>query len=118
LHVLIVENDPRDCELLVHALTGVGLRATCAATDLDAYAAMAAEPFDALVTDIDLGAGTTGFDVARQARRTWPDLPVIYMTGLDLETARHAVAGSVALPKSGDYAELAGRIAETLGRAR
>jgi len=34
-----------------------------------------------LVTDIRLGAGPSGWDLARHARQTRPDLPVIYMTG-------------------------------------
>lgn len=34
-----------------------------------------------LVTDIRLGEGPSGWDLARHARRQRPDLPVIYMTG-------------------------------------
>ena len=35
----------------------------------------------ALVTDIDLGAGPDGFDVARYARAAYPRLPVVYISG-------------------------------------
>lgn len=35
----------------------------------------------ALVSDIRLGNGPTGWDVARHVRRVSPDLPVIYMSG-------------------------------------
>ena len=35
----------------------------------------------ALVTDIDLGKQTTGWDVARRAREIRPDIAVVYMTG-------------------------------------
>ena len=34
-----------------------------------------------LVTDIRLGVGPSGWDLARHARQNRPDLPVIYMTG-------------------------------------
>ena len=34
-----------------------------------------------LVTDIRLGVGPSGWDLARHARQKRPDLPVIYMTG-------------------------------------
>jgi len=35
----------------------------------------------ALVTDIDLGPGANGFDVARRARAVHPGLPVVYISG-------------------------------------
>jgi CheY-like chemotaxis protein len=41
------------------------------------------DSFHALATDIDLGPGPDGFDVARHARAVHPQLPVIYMSGID-----------------------------------
>lgn len=38
-------------------------------------------PLSALVTDIDLGDGPDGFEVARRARAADPDLPVVYISG-------------------------------------
>jgi DNA-binding NtrC family response regulator len=35
----------------------------------------------ALVTDIRLGAGPDGWEIARHARTARPDLPVVYMSG-------------------------------------
>ncbi|HEY3696982.1 hypothetical protein [Phenylobacterium sp.] len=37
------------------------------------------ERLSALVTDIDLGPGVDGFDVARHARAGYPDLSVVYI---------------------------------------
>ncbi|NQE61715.1 response regulator [Caulobacter sp. RHG1] len=37
---------------------------------------------DALLTDINLGEGADGFDLAREARARHPDLPVVYMSAL------------------------------------
>jgi len=34
----------------------------------------------ALVTDINLGRGEDGFDVARRARAAYPDLPVVFVS--------------------------------------
>jgi len=34
-----------------------------------------------MVTDVNLGAGPTGWDVAAKAREMIPTLPVIYVTG-------------------------------------
>ena len=39
------------------------------------------EPWSALVTDIDLGLGMDGFDVARHARMSYPHLPVVFISG-------------------------------------
>lgn len=42
-----------------------------------------AEEVRALVTDINLGSKSTGWDVARHARERNPELPVVYVTGAD-----------------------------------
>lgn len=38
------------------------------------------EQLSALVTDIDLGKGPDGFDIARRARAVHPDLPVVFIS--------------------------------------
>ncbi len=79
---MIVDDDEALCELLADALGGESLEVVCAHNDGAAYALIPTLPtFQALVVDVDLGAGTTGFDVARFARRVIPDLLVIYMSG-------------------------------------
>ena len=53
-----------------------------------------------LVTDIDLGPGEDGYDLARRARAAYPALPVIYVSGST--AARHAtdgVRGSIFISK-------------------
>jgi DNA-binding NtrC family response regulator len=35
----------------------------------------------ALVTDIDLGLGADGFEVARRVRAVYPNIPVVYISG-------------------------------------
>jgi CheY-like chemotaxis protein len=39
------------------------------------------DPIALLLTDILLPGGVTGVDLARQARRRWPDLPILFMSG-------------------------------------
>jgi CheY-like chemotaxis protein len=54
----------------------------------------------ALVTDVELGPGPDGFDVARHARLIYPALPVVFVSGT--AGARHAeegVLGSQFVPK-------------------
>jgi CheY-like chemotaxis protein len=37
--------------------------------------------YRALITDVDLGPGPKGWDVADHARRKFPDMPVVYVSG-------------------------------------
>lgn len=56
--------------------------------------------FAALVTDIDLGDNSSGWEVARRARELFPDLPVVYVSGGSAhEWASRGVPGSVMLTK-------------------
>jgi CheY-like chemotaxis protein len=54
----------------------------CAQSDKAAYELLSGvRTYDALVVDINLGAGTTGFDVARFGRKLRAQLAVMYVTG-------------------------------------
>jgi DNA-binding response OmpR family regulator len=80
--ILIVEDDQAICALIADALETAGLDPVCARTDQEAYAALATRPaFRALVVDVNLGQGATGFDVARFARQRVPHIPVVYVSG-------------------------------------
>jgi DNA-binding response OmpR family regulator len=81
--VLLVEDDADIRDLLESAFEEHGLAVRSADADRAAYAILEKEArsFSLLVTDINLGEGTTGFDVAREARRLNPDIKVIYISG-------------------------------------
>ena len=80
--VLVVEDDPAICDLIQDMLEEVRLSTLCVNSDNEAYRVIPTLPtIQALVVDVNLGAGTTGFDVARFARQVIPDLPVVYVTG-------------------------------------
>ena len=49
------------------------------------------EPLSALITDINLGIGGDGFDVARHARAAYPRLPVVFISAA--AAARFALEG-------------------------
>ena len=60
----------------------------------------AARQLAGLVTDIRMGPGATGWDVAHHARAKFPGLPVIYVTGDRMaEWKANGVPLSVALQK-------------------
>jgi DNA-binding response OmpR family regulator len=79
--VLLVEDDELLGVLFELALTETGYQVARARTGTEALAKLAAaSPIDLVVTDISLGDGPDGWQVARRARARSPDMPVIYMT--------------------------------------
>ena len=92
----------------------------CAHDDREAYELMERRwpDIEALVTDVNLGPGTTGYDVARAARRLNPHLPVIYTTGGSEHTVgTHAVSGGVLVAKPYEIAELVAALRRLLPEA-
>ena len=81
--ILLVEDETFIAEMIQDALEDRGLEVTSAHTDSGAYAILEGEAhsFTVLIADINLGPGTTGFDVARFARQTDPDLSILYVSG-------------------------------------
>ena len=82
IRVLVVDDDVilnfASCDFLQdNGFDVVGVH--CAA---DAFAAVErASRLSALVTDIELGVGPNGFDVAHRARAANPRLPVVFVSG-------------------------------------
>lgn len=81
MNVLMIENDPVDAELCVHALkkVGVDICIKLAQTREEFHASLAA-PCDLIVSDYNL-AGWTGLDAFEYARREGIDIPFILVTG-------------------------------------
>jgi CheY-like chemotaxis protein len=76
------------------------------------------QPISGLVTDIRLGAGPNGWDVARTARERNPELPIVYMTGDGgLEWASQGVPKSVLLQKPFAAAQLVTAISTLMNEA-
>ena len=118
--VLVVEDEAPICMVLEEALCDDGFEVLCAQGDQQAYEML--ERYwtwiEALVTDVNLGAGTTGYDVARAARRLNPNLPVIYTTGRPEHTVlRHAVSGGVLVAKPYELSQLLAALRRLLPEA-
>ena len=72
--------------------------------------------FAALITDIDLGKGPDGFDVARRARDVHPDLPVIFISSaMGRRVAAEGVPGAEFIAKPFHPSEIL-EVLETLTR--
>ena len=80
--MLVVEDDSALLKVVLEDLQKYGFDVVGVRSDRAAYKALASAPaFDVVVVDIDLGLGTTGFDVARAARQGNPKVRVIYISG-------------------------------------
>ena len=110
--VLLVEDEADVADLIAEALEDAGLAVTTVLSDQAAYAVLdeGARTFDALVADINLGVGTTGFDVARRARSLNDGIKVVYITGQAAQLNRFGVEDGVMFPKPFSARELAGRV--------
>jgi CheY-like chemotaxis protein len=112
--VLLVEDEADVREVIEEAFAERELAVLSATTDVEAYKLLAedARRFAVLVADINLGAGTTGFDVARRARSLNPKLEVIYITGHAAHLGRFGVDRAVMFPKPFNPHELAEQVVE------
>ncbi|HEY5410758.1 MAG TPA: response regulator [Caulobacteraceae bacterium] len=81
--VLVVEDEPLIAALVEAVLAEAGYEVLVAATGREALTLLASpvQALSGLITDINLGTGPTGWDVADRARQLQPDVPVIYLTG-------------------------------------
>jgi CheY-like chemotaxis protein len=99
--VLVVEDDPNVRLVLDELLNDQGLDVWSVADDLSAYQVLSQEArrFSVLLTDINLGVGTDGFDIARRARSLNSEIEVIFISGFPVDPHRYADAGGVLLTK-------------------
>lgn len=100
--ILFVEDEPLISELMQVSLEDAGFSIEVGESGAEAISLFDARSAEiaALLTDVRLGAGPSGWDVARHARHAKPDLPVGYMTGDSAaDWAAEGVPKSVLLQK-------------------
>jgi two-component system, NtrC family, nitrogen regulation response regulator NtrX len=78
--ILIVEDEKAICLALTGLLGRAGHEVEQAETGQQALARLADEAFDLVLTDLALGAGASGMDVLREAKRLQPETPVVMIT--------------------------------------
>lgn len=80
--VLVVDDHPEAAQAVCEMVLAAGYACHTAGSDRAAYLAFSRPPqVLALIVDVNLGTGTTGYDVARYARQLNSALPVIYISG-------------------------------------
>lgn len=99
--VLIIENEPMTRGLLAESLDRAGFEVSTAASASDALRMFNIIDPDALILDIDLGPGPTGFDVADALLTERPDLAIVFLT--NLPDARFAGRDPKSLPSGVAY---------------
>ncbi len=89
--VLVVDDDPRSVEHVAKRLEQAGMSVTRAYGGKEALAALAANPFSAMVLDLMMPE-ISGFDIVRQlrAQAATADFPIIILTAKVLEPAERA----------------------------
>ena len=79
--VLVAEDDPAVSRVVVETLTRAGLDVTASANGREALERLLAGPTpDLVVTDVRMP-GLSGPQLVREARRRWPTLRVLYVSG-------------------------------------
>lgn len=82
LHVLLVEDDPEVRGVVQRFLASMACQVTAFADGEEALRVLASDPsIGLLLTDILLGAGLRGTQLADAAHALWPGLPVLLMSG-------------------------------------
>lgn len=113
VHVLLVEDEPQVAELTRDAFADAGFSVTVALNDRAAFHALEGEArsFAAVVTDINLGRGVTGFDIARRARQLNGAIKVIYISGQGPHSDQFRVDEALTIEKPFQPRELAQQVA-------
>ena len=122
LRVLMVEDDGDVRSILATFLTRLGCELTTAQSGDQALALLDADrPFELLLTDISLGPGMRGTEVAARAQQRFPALAILLMSGFSAELLaadRESPASWELLPKPCTHQELTLAIGRALAAAR
>lgn len=119
--ILIAEDDPFVRSSVILRVEALGYRVVAAVNGQEALQRLRADPgIDMLFTDIVMPGGMSGWELADQARRIRPDLPVLFTSGYAPETLveqGRAQAPAVVLTKPYRKAELAQRLRDAFAAA-
>ncbi len=118
--VLVADDEPMILELIELALEGGGFTAVLSSSGAEALTHLQDDrrPIQALITDIRMGDGPDGWELARRARELNPRLPVLYMSGDSAaEWSAQGVPGSLMLQKPFAPAQIVTAVASLINHA-
>ncbi len=79
--ILVVDDDTTLRSLLVDTLDAIGYHTSGASDGIEALQRLKEEKFDLMISDIKMP-GVDGIALLRKVRRYYPDLPVLFITGV------------------------------------
>jgi DNA-binding response OmpR family regulator len=118
--LLIVEDEPLIRDLLESVFTEEGFQVVIASDGTQAMTTLhaGAAQFGAMITDVRLGAGPDGWDVARLARELAPNMPIVYVSGNSAyDWQSKGVPNSVYISKPFALARIITAVARLLDKA-
>lgn len=118
--VLLVEDDEPLQDIVRDALKEGGFDLVTTASGEEAVMLLGSGvvKYSALVTDINLKGGTTGWGIAREARELEPALAVVYITGAAAdEWPAQGVPNSILIRKPFAPAQLVTAVAQLLNKS-
>jgi PAS domain S-box-containing protein len=81
LRVLVVDDEPAIGAMVRRVARRAGHHVAVATSGEEALQRLTAEPFDVVVSDVGMGAGMNGWDLAEHVTRQWPLVQVVLATG-------------------------------------
>ncbi|MBP2562467.1 two-component system phosphate regulon response regulator OmpR [Neorhizobium galegae] len=79
-HILVVDDDPRICQLLTRYFEGEGYIVSTASDGQEMHRHLKRNEVDIVLLDLSLPGGQDGLDLAREIR-TQSDIPIMMLTG-------------------------------------
>ena len=90
-HILMVDDEPDIRQMVAICLRKCAFRISCAENAAEAFKLLEQEEFDAIISDVMMP-GEDGIAFLGRVHESWPDLPVILMTGhAQLQMAVNAI---------------------------
>ncbi|MBB4363527.1 DNA-binding response OmpR family regulator [Bradyrhizobium sp. CIR18] len=117
VRVLVVEDEALIASFVEDALSDGGFEACSVHSGEEAMSTFrdGRERCRALLTDVNLGDGISGWELARQIREITPGFPVVYMTSASApDWKSKGVDGSVLIQKPFAPAQLAAAVSQLL----
>lgn len=118
--ILFVDDEPLIFETVKESLEDGGFTVRSEHTAEEALKAVeeCSAALSGLITDINLGSGTTGWNIAKRARELRPDLPIVYTSGYAAgDWSAEGVPHSVIVPKPYAPAQIVTAIAGLINKA-
>ena len=81
LRILAVDDEPALARLAATILDQLGHTTAIAESGEQALALLAAEPFDVVLSDLGMGTGMNGWELAEQVSANWPRTRFVLVTG-------------------------------------